>query len=256
MYKKFKEELTMARKKKGNNVNIDLSGVEAGFETIPEGQYTVVVDETEIKTSQNSGNEYISFTFEVSEGKHKGAKLFHNCSLQPQALFNLKQVLTALGFEIPNKGFDLDIEDLVGLECDVEVAHEKYEGKKKSRIVEFITDGEDNDDSDEEEEDSGDMEELLGELELEDLKAIAKELEIKLGKKDKAKAIIEKILDEDEEEVKAAYDEICGEEEDETDYSEMDLDELKAECKDRGIKFSKKAKKPELIELLEEDDEE
>lgn len=200
----------MARRtKKGNKatINVDLSNVQEGAKSIPEGSYVVSVVKTEIKKSNNSGSDYIAIEFEVIEGKHKGAKLFHNCSLQPQALFNLKAVLAALGFDIPGKAFDLDINDMVGLECEVEVADEKYEGKTKSRIVDFLTsdseDGEEEEDEDEEEE-------------------------------------------EDEED----------EEDEEEDYSEMSLKELKAECKERGIKVKKGMKKPAIIELLEEDDEE
>ena len=40
------------------------------------------------------------------------------------------------------------------------------------------------------------------------------------------------------------------------DYSEMSLAELKAECKDRGLKIKKGMDKDDLIEMLEEDDEE
>ena len=43
------------------------------------------------------------------------------------------------------------------------------------------------------------------------------------------------------------------EDEEETDYSEMSLSELKAECKDRGLKVKKGMSKEDLIEMLEED---
>ena len=95
----------MARKRgSSKRVTVDLSGVESSRKAIPEGQYVVSVNDASMENS-SKGNDYIRFEFEVIEGAHKGAKLYHNCSLQPQALFNLKGVLEALGFTIPAKAF-------------------------------------------------------------------------------------------------------------------------------------------------------
>lgn len=258
---------TKSRKGRGtSSVNVDLSGVEASRKAIPEGTYEVVVNSATQKDSRD-GNPMIAFEFEVAEGAHKGAKLFENCSLQPQALFKLKSVLLALGIEIPNKAFDLNLRDLVGLTCEVEVGHETYEGKKRARILQY-NDPEDTDESDEgDEEDSIDLEERLGELDLDELKDLAKELDIssaEIKKAKKAKALIELILEEaDEDDILEALGEEADEEdeededdEEEQDYSEMSLAELKAECKDRGLKVKKGMDKEDLIEMLEEDDEE
>lgn len=255
----------------GSSVNLDLSGVEVGRRAIPEGTYAVVVNKAEL-TKSREGNNMIKLEFEVTEGPHKGAKLFENCSLQPQALFKLKGVMLALGMDIPDGSFDLDTNDLVGLNCEVEVGHETYEGKKRARILEYINpeeadeDEEDSDDSDEEEddEDEVDLEEKLGEMSKDELKDLALELDIpkkKVLAAKKVKALIDLILDEaDEEDLMALLDgeNDDGEDEDdeETDYSEMSLSELKAECKDRGLKVKKGMSKEDLIEMLEEDDEE
>lgn len=259
------------RGREGSSVNLDLSGVEVSRKAIPEGTYAVVVNKAEL-TKSREGNNMIKMEFEVTEGPHKGAKLFENCSLQPQALFKLKSVMLALGMDIPNGSFDLDTNDLVGLNCEVEVGHETYEGKKRARILEYINAGEadeeeeDSDDSEEEDdEDEVDLEEKLEEMSKDELKDLALELDIpkkKVLAAKKAKALIDLILDEaDEEELMSLLDgENDGDEEDEddeeTDYSEMSLSELKAECKDRGLKVKKGMSKEDLIEMLEEDDEE
>lgn len=256
------------RGREGSSVNLDLSGVEVNRRAIPEGTYAVVVNKAEL-TKSREGNNMIKMEFEVTEGPHKGAKLFENCSLQPQALFKLKSVMLALGMNIPEGSFDLDTNDLVGLNCEVEVGHETYEGKKRARILEYINaeeadeEEEDSDDSDEEEDDV-DLEEKLEEMSRDELKDLALELDIpkkKVLAAKKAKALIDLILDEaDEEELMALLDGENGDEEDEeeeeTDYSEMSLSELKAECKDRGLKVKKGMSKEDLIEMLEEDDEE
>ena len=256
------------RGREGSSVNLDLSGVEVSRRAIPEGTYAVVVNKAEL-TKSREGNNMIKMEFEVTEGPHKGAKLFENCSLQPQALFKLKSVMLALGMDIPEGSFDLDTNDLVGLNCEVEVGHETYEGKKRARILEYINAeeaDEEEEDSDEEEdsEDDVDLEEKLEEMSRDELKDLALELDIpkkKVLAAKKAKALIDLILDEaDEEELLALLDGENEDEEDEdeeeTDYSEMSLSELKAECKDRGLKVKKGMSKEDLIEMLEEDDEE
>lgn len=246
----------------GSSVNLDLSGVEVGRKAIPEGTYAVVVNKAEL-TKSREGNNMIKLEFEVTEGPHKGAKLFENCSLQPQALFKLKGVMLALGMDIPNGSFDLDTNDLVGLNCEVEVGHETYEGKKRARILEYINpeeadeDEEDSDDPEEDDENEVDLEEKLGEMSKDELKDLALELDIpkkKVLAAKKTKALIDLILDEaDEEDLMALLED---EDDEETDYSEMSLSELKAECKDRGLRVKKGMSKEDLIEMLEEDDEE
>ena len=250
------------------SVNVDLSGVETSRKTIPEGTYTLVVDSATQKNSQG-GNPMISFEFSVAEGKYQGSKLYENCSLQPQALFKLKSVLIALGMEIPNKAFDLDLKDLIGLTCEAEVGHEVYEGKKKARILEYIdpsdSDSDEDDSEDEEEdEDDTDVESTLMEMDMDDLKDLAKKLDISassIKKAKKVKALVELIMSEaDEDDILEALgdedeEDDADEEDEEKDYSEMSLDELKDECKDRGLKVKKGMDKDDLIEMLEEDDE-
>lgn len=260
-----------SRKGRGSaSVNVDLSGVETSRKTIPEGVYTLVVDSATQKSSQG-GNPMIVFEFSVAEGKYQGSKLYENCSLQPQALFKLKSVLIALGLDIPNKAFDLDLKDLIGMTCEAEVGHEVYEGKKKARILEYIdpsdsdSDEDDSEDEDDDDDDDTDVESTLMEMDLDDLKDLAKELDISassIKKAKKVKALVELIMSEaDEDDILEALGDEDDEEDDEDeedeekDYSEMSLAELKAECKDRGLKVKKGMDKDDLIEMLEEDDE-
>ena len=197
----------MARKRgSSKRVTVDLSGVESSRKAIPEGQYVVSVNDASMENS-SKGNDYIRFEFEVIEGAHKGAKLYHNCSLQPQALFNLKGVLEALGFTIPAKAFDLDLSELIGLECEVEVGHETYDGKKRARIVEFISSEEDEDEEEEEEGES--LEDALENLSKKNLRTLAKDFEVDIEKDDDKDDIIEALMDEvDEEDLEEAIEDL------------------------------------------------
>ena len=271
----------MAKKTNKKGIKLNFDGVETGYKAVPEGTYEVRVKEIEAGTSQANAPK-LDFKFEIISGKNKGSILFYTCSLQPQALFKLKVILEALGYEIPEGNFNLDIDELIDLECSVEVAHETYEGKKRARIVEFITsdedtdedddsdddsedddsedeDDEDTDDEDEDDEDEEDDDEDEDEdeedevdyesLSLKELKALAKEKGIKVDKKAKKDDIIALLQEEDDE------DDEEDEEDDTPDYESMNLKELKALCKERGIKVTKKDNKESLIEKLEEDDE-
>lgn len=146
----------MAKKsKKSSGVSVDFTGVDAGGRSLPDGQYASSVEGIpELKTSAESGNQYISWTFKVSEGKYKGRKVWHNTSLQPQALFNLRNLLEAMGIEVDEGEMDLELPDFEGVDVGLIVVNEKYEGKDRPRVTEFIPvedvdgDGEGGDDDD------------------------------------------------------------------------------------------------------------
>lgn len=122
------------KSKKSRSISVDMEGVESGGR-VADGDYKLTVEEIEIKEGVDSGNEYLNFIFEV-EG---GGKVYHICSLQPQALFNLRSTLEALEVEVPDSVMDIDLDDLEGLECAGTIANEVYQGKKNPKIVELFT---------------------------------------------------------------------------------------------------------------------
>jgi hypothetical protein len=146
----------MAKKKKGGKtISVDFSDTQSTAK-LPEGDYPVKVKEITNETSQ-SGNPYLKWVFEVSEGTHKGRTLYHNTSLQPQALFNLRNTLEALQYPVSSEAMKINLDELTGLEAAVAVELETYQGKERPRIVdifaldELVEDEEDEDDEDEEE---------------------------------------------------------------------------------------------------------
>lgn len=136
-------------RKKG--ISVDFEGVSAGS-GVPDGTYTVSVEEVSVETSENSGEDYLSWKFKVVGGKMSGRSLYDNTSLQPQALWRLRRVLESLGIEVPDGAMDIDPDELIGLECDVEVANEDYQGKQRSRVVDIFPAGEGGSSGEEEEE--------------------------------------------------------------------------------------------------------
>ena len=235
----------MARRR--NGISLDFSDVQE-FEALAEGNYKVKVAEIEMK--EGAKGPYLSFTFDVVGKK---SKLFHNCSLAPQALFNLKRVLEALGMQVPSKAFDLDPDDLVGLTAVVEVGHELYEGKKRARITEFVTAGVEADDVDDEEE--SEVVELLEDMDLDELKDLASELgtaKRTLTKLKDEDSVIDHILEDyDEEDILDAL-ESEDEDEDEVDYESMTLTELKKEARELGIKVKRGWTKDDILDAIDE----
>lgn len=193
----------MRTSRKSRIIEIDMTGVEVGGRLCPEGIHRVRVEEVTPETSTSSGKPYLAWRFRTVNGSHR---LYHNTSLQPQALFNLKQVLIALGVEVPQSVMKLNLDKLVGRECYVEVEHELYEGRKKARIIDFLAkDSVEGDEEDEEveeiEEDEEEVEEVeeeedeLDQMSLDELLEYAEEYDIDLthlgrkGRKDRDKVL-------------------------------------------------------------------
>lgn len=121
-----------ATKKKTLTVNF--KGVE-GRVTLPEGDYAVKVSEVTVEEGQSA--EYLKWKFEVTEGKFEGKFVYTNTSLSPQALWNLRGLLEAMGVETPDDDMDLDLEDYADRELMITIEHESYEGKKQARVVDY-----------------------------------------------------------------------------------------------------------------------
>lgn len=250
-----------------NMKDVSVSGV------IPEGEYAVTVDEVSVEESQQ-GNQYLKWVFKVLDGKQKGSKIYHNTSLLPQSLFNLKNLLIALGVPVPDKAFQLNLDECEGCNCGVTITHETYDGKKRSRVTDvFPLDSAEVEDDD----DSEDVD--LEEMSLEELIEFAEENDIKLTAKQKKRksaaleAIQEAIGDEDEEE-EAEDEEVEdnsddeAEEDDDVELEDMSLEQLVEFAEENDIKLTAKQKKRKSAALAaiqealeeandeEEDDEE
>ena len=253
-------------------VNLNMKDVSVGG-VIPEGEYIVTVDEVSVEESQQ-GNQYLKWVFKVIDGPQKNSKIYHNTSLLPQSLFSLKNLLIALGVPVPDKAFQLNLDECEGCNCGVTVTHETYDGKKRSRVTDVFP----LDASDVEGEDDGE-EVDLEEMSLEELIEFADENDIKLTAKQKkrksaALAAIQDALGDDEEEDEEVDDEEADDEdtesEDEADEEEeeepaledMDLDQLVEFAEENEIKLTAKQKKRKsaalaaIQEALDDTDEE
>jgi len=197
----------MARKKKGNTVSVDMTGVESSGR-VGEGPNLLTVEGVSVEEGPNG--DYLNWTFKASTG----GKVWENTSLTPQSLWKLRGLLEALGLEVPDGTLDLDLEEYVGLELGAEIEHEVYQGKKKGVIVDMFPADQVEGGGESEGDEGGDSgsgtdpEFDLEELEDDDLRSLA--IEMKLTTKVKAKKLktTKKLLalfeDEAEEDILAA----------------------------------------------------
>ena len=234
-------------------LNLNMKDVSVGG-VIPEGEYIVTVDEVSVEESQQ-GNQYLKWVFKVLDGKQKGSKIYHNTSLLPQSLFNLKNLLIALGVPVPDKAFQLNLDECEGCNCGVTITHETYDGKKRTRVTDVFP----LDASDVEADDDGE-EVDLEEMSLEELIEFAEDNDIKLTAKQKKRksaaleAIQDAVGDDDEEADEEADDEDTDEDSDDTveeaddedegvALEDMDLEGLVEFAEENDIKLTAKQKK-------------
>lgn len=256
------------KSKKSNGLKIDFTGVEARAAAHPEGRFAFAVEDVEVKTSENSGNDYLQWVLKSSKGK-----VYYITSLASHALWNLKSVLEAAGQDVPDGELEIDIDELKELEFGGEVVHEKYEGKTKGVIAEVFPvdevegDSEESDDEESDDEESDDDEvtfESVQEMDLDELLELASDNDIKVTKKQQKDVdalrdfLCEKLELEEEEEEE-------GEEPTYEEVQEMDEEDLDALVEEHELKIKAKDKKKiakyrdavcEALELEEGDEEE
>ena len=140
----------MARKRK-----FDFTGVTA-YKRCEEGIHTAQLIQIDDKETQN-GDDMLVCQFKVIKGDSEGAVVYDNLVLTDKTLWKFKLVLESLGVAADGKVV-VDLDKLIGKTCDIEVAHEEYNGQLRARILGYskasvaTADIEDDDDEEVEEE--------------------------------------------------------------------------------------------------------
>ena len=122
---------------KRSGISVDFTGVESGGRAIPDDDYLLEVVSCEEKES-GDGNPYLAWKWKVVEGSVKGATLYDNTSLQPQALWRLKMAMECMGMDVNSGKMSISPESFKGKRAFCSVGNEKYQGKDKPRITAFL----------------------------------------------------------------------------------------------------------------------
>lgn len=108
-------------------VKLDLTGVKAGGEPIPEGVYAVEVVDGDIREGKDSGLPYLWLHLKVAEGEYENRRLFYQGSLgSEQSLgITMASVNALLGRDVTGQEYELDTDDLISLKAMARVAVEE-----------------------------------------------------------------------------------------------------------------------------------
>jgi len=222
---------------------VNLSGIEAGRKRrrvrIPEGEYRAKLVKAEISKA-STGNDMITWLFNLIDAEElNGTPFWYRTVLAESSLWNCRKVLEALGVKIADSMMKINLGNLAGRTCGLEIVDGEYEGTIRSEVADVFPESElsESDDEDEEEEDEGDEEDEEEES--------------------------EESEEEEEEEIEEEE-----EEEEEVDLDSLDLNGLKAVAKQYGVsikppagrdRISSKLLKERILAAIEEaesDDEE
>lgn len=115
-------------------MNIDFTNVkESTFTLVPANtEVRVEIIDAEFKTA-STGNEMLSLKLKVLTEEYEGTNIFDNCVITEKALWRLKTALKCFGVDTEGS-IDIDAEDLIGLEGDIIVNQDEYNGKKKNTV--------------------------------------------------------------------------------------------------------------------------
>lgn len=118
-------------------MSVDLSDVET-YTPMEEGTHNLKVDSIEVK--EGDAGTYWAWKFVAADKDGPEGSVNHNTSFAKQALFNLKSLLSSLEVDIPDSEFDLDADEMIGLEMEGEVVHEVVDTDNGKRTYGRIVD--------------------------------------------------------------------------------------------------------------------
>lgn len=122
---------------------VDLSNVgDSGFECLPRGIYSAIVDECTYGRSQRSDNPMWTWVFEVSEGDYAGRKLFYHTPFMESTMPRVKKIVGILAPELLSTKFNpealADESFFAGKPIRVRVDIRKYEGVNRNNVRDVL----------------------------------------------------------------------------------------------------------------------
>lgn len=116
-----------------DNFEVDLTDVQSNSFTIPDGNYRVKCVDVEQSVSKG-GNPMFVWTFEISEGDHKGFQSKVFTAITPAAMWKVAETVIALGVGQTGSVVKFKRTDVVGKECGALIEATEYNGNTRSQI--------------------------------------------------------------------------------------------------------------------------
>ena len=105
-------------------IQVDMTGVSVeGPPPLEAGKYPAVITKADIHPSKSSNEPTLYLDLAVGE---EGRNMRWNTSLGEKSLWRLKRMLVNLGLDVPDGEFEFDEQDLVSIECVVDVGSEPH----------------------------------------------------------------------------------------------------------------------------------
>lgn len=120
-----------------DNFEVDLSDVQSGF-VIPDGSYRVKCIDIEQSVSKG-GNPMFVWTFEISEGTHKGFQSKVFTAITPAAMWKVAETVEALGVGQTGSVVKFKRTDVLNKECGALFETSDYNGQNRSSISRVMT---------------------------------------------------------------------------------------------------------------------
>lgn len=121
-----------------DSFEVDLSGVEANGFTIPDGSYRVRCVDIEQSVSKG-GNPMFVWTFEISDGDHKGFQSKVFTAITPAAMWKVAETVMALGIGQQGQMVKFKRSDVLNKECGAIIEKTEYNGKTNSQIQRLMS---------------------------------------------------------------------------------------------------------------------
>lgn len=121
-----------------DSFEVDLTNVESGGFTIPDGVYKVRCMNVE-QTVSKGGNPMFVWDFEIVEGPHTGFKSKVFTAITPAAMWKVAETVIALGVGQQGSVVKFKRSDVLNKECGAMFEQTEYEGKNRSQIARVMS---------------------------------------------------------------------------------------------------------------------
>ena len=119
---------------------IDFSNVSEGSgirpKQLPAGEYAATIKDVKAGNSKKTGTP--QWCFLIVPDKHPGATYPYYCQLTADQAWKIRQVLVAIGVNVPKSVKTIDASKLIGKKLGIILEDDEYEGKLKSVIDSLI----------------------------------------------------------------------------------------------------------------------
>ena len=121
-----------------DSFEVDLNEVESIGFVIPDGTYRIKCIDVE-QTVSKGGNPMFVWSFEISDGPHKGFSLKSFTAITPAAMWKVAETVIALGIGQAGTTVKFKRSDVIGKECGAVVEQTEYNGNVRSQISRVMT---------------------------------------------------------------------------------------------------------------------